>query len=194
VKPFRLIRGEKKEAVVREVPSFETLLAPVFDRLWSFIQKLSKDGVWAEDIFQETTLKAYRALHTLQDPSRFKPWIFQIAYREWVSSKRREAQVPFFDLPLDENMFIDHNPWDSFSFEAPQFSLGEEIEKELENIDQHLRQVILLKYMEGFDYQEIAHILGVSEGTVASRLFRAKALLKEKLWQIAKEKGWVKDS
>lgn len=195
MKLLRLLPGAaKKESLEGEVLTFEMHLSRVLEGLWSFTVKLVRDPIKAEDLLQEVILKAYRGLESLKNRNHFKPWIFQIAYREWVSSHRREASVPFLDIPLDENMFVDHNPWDHFPEIETQDRLGEELEKELEHLEEPFRQVVVLKYVEGFDYQEIAQVLDISEGTVASRLFRAKALLKEKLWQYAEEKGWVKDS
>ena len=94
---MRLVRP-----VVREEPppdqSFEGLLVPLLDRLWSFARRLSPEQ--AEDLLQEAVLKAYRFFNTLQDRQKFKPWIFQILHRQWLSVMRNRR--PFLDLPFDE--------------------------------------------------------------------------------------------
>ncbi len=184
-----LIRGEnKKDVPLGEELSFEVLLSQVLERLWSFAYKLTSQQIQAEDLFQEGVLKAFQAFGVLQDKGKFRSWIFQILHRTWISTYRKKAH--FLDIPLNEDLFINNNSWDLFPWDENGEKFGEEVEVQLNSLVPEFREVIWLKYVEDFNYQEIAKILNVSEGTVASRLFRAKELLKEKLMTHAKEKGW----
>lgn len=175
-------------------PRFEVLLNPLFDRLWSFVSKLEWQRYDAEDLLHDAILRAYTAYEQLRDLEKFKSWIFQIVYRESVTRQRRKRVTPFLDIPLDENMVADSSSWEACSWESSLVHFGEEVQRAVDDLVMPHREVIWLRYVEGFEHIEMARILSITEGTVASRLSRARALLKERLWEYVKEIGFGRDT
>ncbi|MGA2766493.1 MAG: sigma-70 family RNA polymerase sigma factor [Spirochaetia bacterium] len=160
--------------------------APVFYSL--AFRQIGSDQEAASEAVQEIFLKAYRALPSFDIQRRFFPWLYTIALNHLRSLKRsrKYAQgrnvVPFDSLSGAEAADKTSPPDDAVVARE-----GERLaQRALDTLPQRLREVFLLRHVEGFSTEEVASLLGVPEGTVRTWLFRARRRLREKLL----ESGW----
>jgi RNA polymerase sigma-70 factor (ECF subfamily) len=138
----------------------------------------------ADDLAQDTLLRGFRALHTLNDPERFGAWLCGIALRiclDWLKAKKN-SQIPFSALG-DEHQPTDflHDPSDSVARQMERDDDCRQLSAEIEALPDEYRQVVLLYYYEDVTYREVAALLGVSTATVNARLTKARALLRARL-------------
>jgi RNA polymerase sigma-70 factor (ECF subfamily) len=141
----------------------------------------------ARDALQDAFVKAYEALHRFDLRRPFGPWFFQIL-RNHCRDMLRSRQARFKLEVLDEN--LEHRPEDADKGpeRARQRSAAREILwRALEKVGYEHREILVLKELQGFRYNEIAEILDIPEGTVASRLFHARRALKEALDELGVE-------
>jgi RNA polymerase sigma-70 factor, ECF subfamily len=154
-----------------DVASFERLVRQMQGPVWRYVVHLVGDRALAEDISQEVFLRAHRKLHTLENPERFVPWLLatarNAAYDAGRYKKRRPVELLGDRLP------------DASESRDPHLAI--EVRDALERIDEALRESLVLVAMIGLTYQEAAEAIGVPEGTVKSRTFRARRLLIEML-------------
>jgi RNA polymerase sigma-70 factor (ECF subfamily) len=140
-------------------------------------------GHTADDLAQETLLRAYRALPSLSNPEKFGAWVSSIALRtclNWRKAKER-SQIPFSVLGpgnTAEDLFS------KSSLEEPSLDRDEEWQRlraEVAALPPEYREVILLYYHEDVTYQDLAQLLGVSRATINARLTKARVMLREAL-------------
>lgn len=151
----------------------------------------------AEDLVQETYMKAYASFHQFQRGTNCKAWLFRILMNTYLNTYRkdkREAQALSLEIPEDGYIF------NRFEEEIPNFGevMGEEflgklvsddVKRAIDDLPAEFRAVVLLSDLESLTYQEIADALDCSLGTVKSRLFRGRRMLQKSLWDYAVEKG-----
>ncbi len=173
---------------------FEVLVTPQLDAMLRTAQRLTKDSNDAEDLVQETMLKGLRFFDRFQDGSNFKAWIFKILMNAFVNTyRKKKRQGPTVDMEVASEIVADSsedqggNPLAPFpEREEAIFELiDERIKHALLDLPEHLRIVFMLSVLEDLKYREIANILGCPVGTVMSRLFRARGMLKERLIHFA---------
>lgn len=175
---------------------FEEELLPHIDALKTFAYHLALNEADANDLVQETYLKAYRFIDKYEKGTNAKAWLFKIlknAYiNEYRKKSRRPTQVDYEEITTyhdgkNENLsgFFDLRD-DIFANQ-----MGDEITRALESLPVDYSSVIILCDVEGFTYEEIAKIIEVPIGTVRSRLFRARNMLKAKLKTYAEERGFT---
>jgi RNA polymerase sigma-70 factor, ECF subfamily len=165
----------------RPVPAFEELAMPLFDSLYNFARWLVQNSNDAEDLVQESYLKALRSFASFQPGTNFRAWMFQILRNTFLSSRstldRRmtvavDSEEDFPVLPATsatpESLLIER-----FSNDAVRCAI--------ERLPAIFREVILLCDVEGASYREIAEILSIPIGTVMSRLARARRAVRESL-------------
>lgn len=151
--------------------AFEQLLNLHRVRLLSFTRRLMQAPAEAvEDMNQEIWLAIYRALPSLRDVSRFQPWAFCIA-RPKVYREFRKRKVP--TQPL-----LESGPEPAGESVREAVLQREEIDSALAALSPAHREVLVLRYFEDLSYEEIAHVIGGSLGTVRSRLHYAKQAVK----------------
>ena len=141
----------------------------------------------ADDLAQDTLLRAFKALHTLHDPERFGAWLCGIALRiclDWLKAKKN-AQIPFSALGDHNhpNEYL-HDPCESVATRMERDDERQELLAAIEALPQEYRQVVLLYYYEDVTYREVAELLGVSTATVNARLTKARALLRVRLTKV----------
>jgi RNA polymerase sigma-70 factor (ECF subfamily) len=178
------------------------------DNLYNLAMRMTRNASDAEDLVQETYLKAFRFFSHFKEGTNAKAWIitiltntFRTRYRK---AQKEPSQVDFDDV---ENFFLVDELKPRFQpankSEARDSStiteilkayVSDDIIKALENIPEQFRMAVLLSDVEGFNYQEIADILGTSVGTVKSRIFRGRKLLQKQLYEFARERGIIRDS
>jgi RNA polymerase sigma-70 factor (ECF subfamily) len=168
---------------------FATLVLPHLDALHYAAMRLSRDASTAEDLVQETFLRAYRALHQLTQEESCRAWLMKIMTNIWLNqcSKRGREGVA---LDIDE---LDLSPRDVAAWghqripEEPERMASrkqfcEDLDQALQQLPEAFRIVVMLADVEGLSYKEVAETLQCPIGTVMSRLYRARQLLRKALW------------
>lgn len=174
------------------------------DALYGVALRLTRDRADAEDLVAESVLKAWAAIDTLTDRSRFRPWMFRILRNCFISGRRRRAARPsetaMQDLFSDEGEqdltdFLLEQPeaflawWANPELKVSNEALGEAISAAIDTLPECFRMTVLLITVEGLGYDEAAELLGIPAGTVRSRMKRGRTLLQKALWQHAREAG-----
>ncbi|MDX6528775.1 MAG: hypothetical protein QOH41_1065 [Blastocatellia bacterium] len=158
------------------------------DSLYGYALILTRDQTAAEDLVQETYLRAVRAFGQLTPNSNLKGWLFVIMRNAWLNQLRHTRSGPrFVELDDEEMGFVHQNDRAS---EDPHVVYLRKVEREqirvaIADLPELYREIIVLRDLEGFSYQEIATLLECPAGTVMSRLGRARAKLRRALasWQ-----------
>jgi len=180
---------------------FEEQALPHLGALYRFAMKLSGDGFAAEDLVQETYLRALNAFSNLRDPDRVRPWLFQIISRLAIDRHRSAGREVPLPSPEDLDRFSLYDRiWEEdplpYSDRLHEDVLGqfrdEEVRAALLALPEAYRVALILLYSEEMSYRELAEVLGCPVGTVMSRLHRGRKLLERELWEYAKKRGLVR--
>jgi RNA polymerase sigma factor (sigma-70 family) len=160
---------------------FEELAMPLFDALFNFARWLAHDPNDAEDLVQETYLKALRSFASFQPGTNFRAWIFQILRNTFMSSRSKLEWRMTVALDQEEN-----GPEPAVDTETPETILinrsdSKLVQRAIEDLPVQYRETLLLCEVEEMSYQEIAEILTIPMGTVMSRLARARKAVRESL-------------
>jgi RNA polymerase sigma-70 factor (ECF subfamily) len=174
---------------------FEEELFPHMEALKTFAYHLTYNEDDADDLVQETYLKAHKFLENYHSGTNAKAWLFKILKNAYINEFRRKRRQPKrVDFENAVNFLEDqenNNRKIQDSTEAfYESELGDEVTLALNSLPQEFHEVIFLCDVEGFSYEEIAEITGLPIGTVRSRLFRARNALKEKLKSYAQHFGY----
>jgi RNA polymerase sigma-70 factor (ECF subfamily) len=160
---------------------FEELLMPLFDSLFNFAQWLTHDRTEAEDLVQETCVKALKGFSSFRMGTNFRAWIFRILRNTFLTSRTRLRNLTTVSLDEDEapeNLVLTRqNPESILLSNIDQADLQSAIEQ----LNLPLREVLLLCDVEEMSYQETADTLGIPIGTVMSRLSRARQSMRQML-------------
>ena len=136
----------------------------------------------AEDVAQDAFLKAFRKLDEFDERARFYTWLYRIASNAALDWRKRERYRRHADLPSTpegEDAVPDAGP--SPRTAAQRGELAAAIDRAVERLPDHYREIVVLREVEGLSYEEIAEVLRISKGTVESRLFRARERLRRVL-------------
>ena len=179
---------------------FQAELMPVLDPLYNFAYRLTLDEDDANDLVQETYLKAYRFFEYFEPGTNAKAWLFRILKNSFINDFRKKSKQPAkVDYSEIEGYY---NPDDveaegeigASSSDMRQQSardlIGDEVASALNSLPVDFRTVIILCDLEGFTYEEMAKVLDIPIGTVWSRLHRARNFLKDKLERYAQSMGY----
>ncbi|MDX5348226.1 MAG: sigma-70 family RNA polymerase sigma factor [Hymenobacteraceae bacterium] len=181
---------------------FEAELMPVIDALYNFAYRLTLDEDEANDLVQETYLKAYRFFDYFEQGTNAKAWLFRILKNSFINEFRKKSKQPAkVDYSEVEGYYNTDDVEGEGSgtatpdlrTESVQELIGDEVASALNSLPVDFRTVIILCDLEGFTYEEMAKILDIPIGTVRSRLHRARNFLKEKLENYAKTMGYNND-
>lgn len=168
------VRGGDRDA-------YGSLVIKYQDRLFNTLARLVGSADDAQDLTQEALTQAYLKLDTFQGNSAFYTWLYRIAFNMAMSHHRKRLPATVLDGEPGSHI---PEPVDRGGTPEDQMATRQRIESVKEAIGQladDQRQVVVLREIEGCDYQQIADILDIPLGTVRSRLFRARMELKEKL-------------
>lgn len=162
------------------------------DALYGFAMAMTRNETESEDLVQETYLRAVRAFGQLMPDSNLKGWLFAIMRNVWLNQLRHARSGPQFieiDAEEGETDFPDASRTDPFSIYLRKVE-RREVRAAIESLPLLHREIILLRDIEGFSYQQIASILGCPAGTVMSRLGRAREKLRELLgwWRMESDR------
>jgi RNA polymerase sigma-70 factor (ECF subfamily) len=154
------------------------------DALYGFAMMLTRDSAEAEDLVQETYLRAVRAFGSLMPDSNLKSWLFAIMRNIWLNQIRHIRSGPqFVELDAEEGnraQWLDRESNDPHALYVSKLE-REEVRAAIERLPHLYREIIVLRDLEGFSYQQIASILECPGGTVMSRLGRAREKLRRLL-------------
>jgi len=182
---------------------FEQQVMAVLPDLYSTALRFGGNRADAEDRVSEAVLKAWGALHTLNDVARFRGWIVRILLNTCRMHHRgrvaRGVAEPLPDEANDDFSLFEklHQPfllwWGNPEREFLDRLLHADLERALESLAEPYQRVIILADVEGFSYAEIAEALEIPIGTVRSRIARGRSILQKALWQHALDAGLVSD-
>ena len=172
---------------------FEAEALVHLDAMYSFALKLSRSRDDAEDLVSDTILRAFERWEQYRLGTNIRAWLFTILYHVFVSRKRRidAREVQATDETEGWGAF---EPVGELNPEARFYEtfLDAEITSAIDNLPDEYRAAVVLSDIHELRYAEIAHILGVPEGTVKSRLFRGRRILQKKLVGYAMDMGYIK--
>ena len=166
--------------------AFDDLVRRYQDRVYNMVYRMSRNHADALDITQTAFLRTFESLGRFESRSSFYTWLFRIAVNACISNRRRAKHQPIL---LQSLVSDDENAPRGFEPAAPPQRAHESdnqifsarLADALAKIDPEFRAAVLLKDVENFDYAEIAGILEVPIGTVKSRIFRGRAMLRDLL-------------
>lgn len=174
---------------------FEEELFPHIGALKTFAYHLSYNEEDANDLVQETYMKAHRFIDKYDQGTNAKAWLFKILKNAYINEYRKKSkrpqQVDFEDIVSYQNSDdASSSKYLDLRQEIFENMMGDEVTIAINSLPIDFRTVILLCDIEGFTYEEISKIIDVPIGTVRSRLFRARNMLKEKLKAYAEKMGY----
>lgn len=178
-----------------DTSAFEELVRSYQNKVYSLCLQLTGNSADAQDLAQETFIKAYRSLASFRNEADFGTWLHRIAVNSWLNKKRRvnERMTVSLDEPYQndgreiarEVAAADADPLQSL--ELKEFrSL---VQKAVRSLTEEHRAVIVLRDIEGYSYEEMSKLLGCSLGTVKSRINRAREVMRRILTELAGEAG-----
>src|SRR5437899_322080 len=177
---------------------FTELAMPYMSALYSAALRMTRNPADAEDLVQETYLRAYRGFGGFKDGTNLKAWLYKILTNTYINTYRAKKRRPDeVDLDETEDFYLYRKIGGLEAAEAGRTpetqvleSIPDDVVKEaLESLPEQFRMAVLLADVEGFSYKEIADIMDVPIGTVMSRLHRGRKQLQQRLWEFARERG-----
>ena len=175
-----------RDALSGKQSAFEALLNRYKNGIYNMIYQMIKNREEAEDLVQETFIKAFHSLESYNDHYAFSTWLYKIAFNHCIDAIRRKKLKT---RPLDKPIHLhdgevrheirdeSRNPEKSLMFEEKR----QRIQETIESLPERYRVAILLRHREERSYEEISEILKIPIGTVKARIFRAREILKKKL-------------
>lgn len=181
----------------KNTKEFEKLANPLMSNLYSTALQLTRNGLDAEDLLQETLLKAWRFFHRFEKGTNFRGWMMRILLNTFISNynnKKREPQRVSFDktravLPDQDESETDVFPAAS---EVNQDWFDDRVTEALNRLPDFYRSVVILSDVKDLKYQEIAELIDCPIGTVMSRISRGRKMLARSLRGYATARGYVK--
>ncbi len=174
--------------------------------LYSVAMRLTRNSADAEDLVAEAASRAWTSLDSLEDRERFRPWIFRILHNCYISDYRKKSVRPV-EAVYDElasasddseiAVLLIQQPddflnwWANPEQEVINQLLGKDLHAAIDCLPEPFRVVVVLINVEGLSYDEAAEVLGVSPGTIRSRMNRGRTLLQKSLWQHAQDAGLI---
>ena len=168
------------------------------DALYGAALRMTRDPADAEDLVQETCMKAFRSFHTYRRGTNAKAWAFRILtnsyINRWRKSSRRAQHISSLDLHEAEERIL--SPPEMRAWADPEVAffardVSPVVAEAVDSLSDDFRTVLVLADLQDFTYQEIADLMGTPIGTVMSRLYRARRALQAKLYDHAVEQGYV---
>ena len=163
---------------------YDTLVRPILGDLYRFARRLTGDRVAAEDLLQQSLVKGLQALPDLREMQAFKAWQSRVLYRTWLDAQRKMTEEPMTSEEIQ----------DASGRGGPELVLlnrevGDQIATALDSLPEDQRHAVWLVDGQGHTFAEAANVLGIPEGTAASRVARGRRALRALLEQLAQEQG-----
>jgi RNA polymerase sigma-70 factor (ECF subfamily) len=186
--------GAAISQVNREAPGFEELAMPVMDSAYNLARWLARNDHDAEDLVQETYLKAFRNFHLFQAGTNFRAWMYCILRNTFISSRTGPRATSCISIDSEEErpeLAVETNTPESILMRRLDFEL---VQSAIDDLPLHYREALLLCDVEEMSYRDIAEILSIPIGTVMSRLARARKLMREFLRSAPATSQWTDSS
>ena len=175
---------------------------PLLDSLYASALRMTRNPADAEDLVQETMLRAYRSFDRFEEGTNLKAWLFRIMTNAYINTYRKKQREPkkvsadeIEDFDLYQEL-KDHD--DQFSQTPERIVLDSLVDSDIieaiDDLPEQFRLAVVLSDVEGFSYAEMAEIMDVPLGTVMSRLHRGRKALQKRLWDLARDRGIVRSS
>ena len=185
-----IVKAPKKQ---RE---FEREALPHMDLLYNFARRMTNSSSDADDLVQETYLKAFRFWDKYEKGTNIRAWLFRILKNSYINRYRKETKEPeTVDYDQVKNFYntVRHEATDPNDLQESVFGnlLDDDVAGAVASLPEDFRTVVILCDIEGLTYEEIAEFVDCPLGTVRSRLHRGRKLLRSMLFQYAKKRGYV---
>lgn len=189
----QLTRDEQKKQ-----KDFDDEIIPHMDALYNFALRLTTDPNDAEDLVQDTIVKAYRFFSSYEKGTNAKAWMFRILKNSFINNYRKTSKKPSqvdYDEVSSYYESIRAERTETSDLENLMFRemMDDDLSMALKRLPEDFRTVVLLCDVDGYTYEEIANMLDVPIGTIRSRLHRGRNLLKTELLEYAKKRGYTGD-
>jgi RNA polymerase sigma-70 factor, ECF subfamily len=188
-----------REATEELTERYERDVLPLLPNLYSSALRMTRNPSDAEDLVQETLMRAFRGFGSFEEGTNVKAWLYRILTNTFINSyrKRQREPVMIHDDDLEDWYLYDRLAGRGAEASAEAAVLermpDEDVQAALEALPEGFRLAVLLADVEGFSYKEIAEMLDIPIGTVMSRLHRGRKSLQRALWETARERGIVTD-
>jgi RNA polymerase sigma-70 factor (ECF subfamily) len=176
---------------------FEREAIPLLSELYGGALRLTRNPSDAEDLLQETYLRAYRGFASFKEGTNLRAWLYRILTNAFINIYRKRQREPqtISDSDVEEWYLYDKLGPEGAEASAEAQVLDslpdEDVQEALASLPDQFRLAVLLADVEGFSYKEIAEILEVPIGTVMSRLHRGRRALERRLWDVMRDRGLV---
>jgi RNA polymerase sigma-70 factor (ECF subfamily) len=185
---------------VADQADFENDAMQYASQLYSAALRMTRNPADAEDIVQETYLKAYRAYDSYREGTNLKAWLYRILTNTYINKYRKQQRRPsevelgeLQDLYLFKRLGEASGAAQSAEADMLDEFVDTDVIEALESLPETFRFPVLLADVDGFSYKEIAEMLDIPIGTVMSRLHRGRKALQKKLWEVAEQHGITGD-
>jgi RNA polymerase sigma-70 factor (ECF subfamily) len=180
--------------------TFAEQATPFMGSLYTAALRMTRNPADAEDLVQETYLKAYRGFDGFKEGTNLKAWLYKILTNTYINTYRAKKRRPDeSDIEDVEDLYLYRRLGGGQSQVAGRSAEEElldhfteyEVKEAIESLPEQFRMAVLLGDVEGFSYKEIADILDVPIGTVMSRLHRGRKALQKRLYEFGRQRGLV---
>lgn len=191
---------QQREHTAEDRERFEAMVSDHLDGLFGASLRLTRNRTRAEDLLQETFLRAWRSFHTFRPGTNVRAWLYRILMNAYIDGYRKSEREPeVVDQEDVDEFYLYSKVHESDDYRRagnPEEVLlsrlmDADVKGALEGLPESFRNVVILADIEDFSYKEIAEILGIPIGTVMSRLHRGRRQLQVKLWEYARRAHYV---
>jgi RNA polymerase sigma-70 factor (ECF subfamily) len=197
--------GRTESGAARPAPGDKSGFAeealPQMDSVYRFALRLCQGSQnEADDLLQETMLRAFQSWHTYQPGTECRSWLFTICRNEFLkkaSRRKRKAEVLTSEIDADMESMAAMSVFSGSSEVDPEHDfyasfVDKEVMAAVDRLPDVFREALVLSDLEGMNYPQISEVLGIPAGTVKSRIFRGRRILQESLYEYAVEMGYVR--